>query len=33
VWAIANFLAPTSCKVVAGSISPNGWCRHFKPAA
>jgi hypothetical protein len=29
----ANFLAPTNCKVVAGSISPNAWCRHFKPAA
>lgn len=21
------FLAPSSCKSVAGAISPNGWCR------
>jgi hypothetical protein len=24
-----NFQAPTSCKVVEGSVSPKGWCRHF----
>jgi len=24
-----HFQPPTSCKVVAGQISPNGWCRIF----
>ena len=24
------FQAPGSCTVVDGTISPNGWCRHFK---
>jgi hypothetical protein len=23
------FVKPTSCKVVTGAISPNGWCRLF----
>jgi hypothetical protein len=23
------FIKPTSCKVVAGAISPNGWCKLF----
>jgi hypothetical protein len=27
----ANFVAPSSCKLVEGSISPNGWCGLFKP--
>jgi hypothetical protein len=26
------FRAPSSCKSVAGSISPNGWCSIFVPA-
>jgi hypothetical protein len=25
----ANWMAPTSCKVVAGSISPTGWCSLY----
>jgi hypothetical protein len=25
----SSFVSPDSCKVVAGSISPNGWCAHF----
>ena len=25
----ANWQAPNACKVVAGSISPNGWCGLF----
>jgi hypothetical protein len=25
----ANWQAPTSCKVVAGPISPSGWCSLF----
>ena len=29
----AHFFAPDGCEVVAGSISPQGWCRYFKPAA
>ena len=28
-----NWLAPTSCKVVAGSISASGWCSLFAPKA
>lgn len=24
-----NWMAPTSCKVVAGNISPSGWCSLF----
>ena len=23
------FIKPASCKVVAGNISPNGWCKLF----
>lgn len=26
-----NFDAPASCKIVAGSISPNGWCIAYAP--
>jgi hypothetical protein len=26
-----NFLAPSGCRVVSGSINPNGWCLLFKP--
>jgi len=25
-----HFQGPDSCEIVAGPISPNGWCRHFK---
>lgn len=25
----ANFQAPSGCKVVAGSVNPNGWCLLF----
>ena len=28
-----HFRPPNSCQIVEGSVSPNGWCRHFKPAA
>jgi hypothetical protein len=28
-----HFRKPNGCEIVNGSISPNGWCRHFKPAA
>jgi hypothetical protein len=24
-----NFLPPSSCKTVAGKISPNGWCQMY----
>jgi hypothetical protein len=27
----ANFVAPNACKVVAGTISPNGWCVAYAP--
>lgn len=27
----ANFIAPHCCKVVAGQISPEGWCMAFTP--
>ena len=27
----ANFIAPESCKVVAGKIDPNGYCIAFAP--
>ena len=27
----AQFEAPGSCKLVDGSISPNGWCQLFTP--
>ncbi|PPQ27831.1 high-potential iron-sulfur protein [Rhodopila globiformis] len=26
-----NFEAPSSCKIVAGKISPNGWCIAYAP--
>ncbi len=28
-----NFLPPDACKLVAGKISPNGWCGAFAPKA
>lgn len=31
--ACANFLGPDHCRIVAGEISPGGWCRNFKPRA
>ena len=27
----SNFVAPDSCKVVAGKISPQGWCSIWTP--
>jgi hypothetical protein len=27
----ANFEAPNACKIVEGTISPNGWCMLFAP--
>ena len=27
----SNFLAPDSCKVVLGKISPRGWCTIWTP--
>ena len=27
----SNFEAPASCKVVAGQISPHGWCSIWTP--
>jgi len=29
----SQFLAPSSCKLVAGPISPSGWCSFFAPRA
>ncbi len=26
-----NFVAPNACKVVSGTISPNGWCVAYAP--
>ncbi len=26
-----NFEAPSSCKIVSGTIDPNGWCVAFAP--
>ncbi len=26
-----NFEAPSSCKIVAGTINPNGWCVAYAP--
>ena len=26
-----NFDAPAACKIVAGTISPNGWCIAYAP--
>ena len=31
--ACTQFEAPGSCKLVDGSISPNGWCQLFTPKA
>ena len=28
-----NFLPPDACKLVAGKISPHGWCGAFAPKA
>jgi hypothetical protein len=25
----SQFLAPSACKVVAGKISPSGWCQLY----
>ena len=25
----ANYLPPSECRIVAGPISPNGWCRNY----
>ena len=27
----SNFTAPNACKVVAGTISPHGWCAIWTP--
>lgn len=27
----SNFQAPSACLVVSGAVSPNGWCKLFKP--
>lgn len=27
----SNFMAPSSCKVVEGTISPHGWCSIWTP--
>lgn len=29
--ACANFQPPAACAIVAGAISPNGWCGAFAP--
>jgi hypothetical protein len=26
-----NFVAPNACKVVSGTIAPNGWCVAYAP--
>lgn len=26
-----HFLQPNACEIVAGEISPNGWCRFHEP--
>lgn len=31
--ACVNFVAPNTCKVVEGTISPDGWCIAFAPKA
>jgi hypothetical protein len=31
--ACKNFMAPSGCRVVSGSINANGWCLLFKPRA
>ena len=27
----AQFQPPSSCRVIEGNVSPNGWCRFFEP--
>jgi hypothetical protein len=27
-----QFLPPNACKIIEGTISPQGWCRVFAPA-
>jgi hypothetical protein len=27
-----QFLPPNACKIIEGTISPQGWCRVFGPA-
>jgi hypothetical protein len=27
----SNFVGPSSCKVVAGKVSPHGWCSIWTP--
>ncbi|MDE2112288.1 MAG: high potential iron sulfur protein [Alphaproteobacteria bacterium] len=27
----AHFKPPNSCNIVAGVVSPNGWCRLYSP--
>src|ERR687898_634287 len=27
----SHFLEPNACEIVAGEISPDGWCRFYKP--
>jgi hypothetical protein len=29
--ACVNYVAPASCKIVAGTIAPYGWCIAFAP--
>ena len=31
--ACVNFEPPAACKIVAGTINPNGWCIAFAPKA
>jgi hypothetical protein len=31
--ACVNWEAPNACKIVAGTINPNGWCVAFAPKA
>jgi hypothetical protein len=27
----SNYFAPSGCRLVAGSVSPSGWCPLFQP--
>ena len=29
----ANFVPPDGCRIIEGPVSPDGWCRNFKPRA
>ena len=29
--ACANFVPPGDCRVIQGPVSPDGWCRNFRP--